>query len=843
MPYTPPPPASTYRFQINKDFTLRDAAAQVPYLKRLGITHVYLSPIFEAEPGSNHGYDNVDPTRISQERGGMEGLKALDKALQDNGMGMIIDIVPNHMGVSKHNPFWWNYLEKGEDSEFAEMFHRLVPNDEKLHVPVLGEKLEDVIRSGQMTVKEEGGRIGFHYYDHAFPLNEKSRERYAAIKKEKDTLTPDDVLELMEMQSYKPVYWEEAHDTLGYRRFFDITGLICLNIQIRKIFNVTHRLVANLPGKLPSISGYRIDHVDGLLDPGKYLTRLKDLLPDGMNIWVEKILGHNETLPKNWPVAGTTGYEYISRLLSCIGDAAGYQKIAEDWRTRVRPGEMTFADTLNVTKRKMLEETFTAEMSRLTGLARTALPAYDDNTLREALICLTVALPNYRTYFTREDGFSAEDKTLLAETFKTVFAAGDLPDDVRGCLKDLQAKLENPAPDTYDFIEFWQQISGPAMAKGLEDTAHYRYTPNVAWNEVGCEGDPKQSNLEKFCAHMNQMAEEAPETLTAGSTHDTKRSEDVRHRLVAMTARPEEWIHFLEFETGLSGGVSLNPHTRHLLYQMLAATFMPHKADNEDYMKDYVARIQAYMQKALRERKVESSWTAQNTAYEKSTTDFIETILKHEPFVEFLSEYTRRLSWQGALTSLSATCLRILGPGIPDIYQGTENWDDSTLDPDNRRKVNYKENADRLSSAENETPEDLCATWRNGEIKAWLTQQILRVRAERGAAKITMTTLECTGARANDIAAVLIETPDDNHNPMLLVAPRNGGKFEPENKPADNLRLRDTGLENTEIILPADIAPEQVRNIFTRDEISCEDGKLNAQNCLERLPVALFCLG
>jgi (1->4)-alpha-D-glucan 1-alpha-D-glucosylmutase len=651
-------PRATYRLQLTKDFTLQDAAAQAPRLKQLGITHLYLSPIVEATAGSTHGYDGTDFAKISAERGGEDGLRQLDSTLRDLGMEMIIDIVPNHMASSTQNPYVFDCLKRGAASPYWSYFDWRVPDGDMLEWPILGDDLATVIGNGEL--QHEGDTL--RYYDTVLPLAEGT----AHIKMLDD---------LLDMQHYSLTKWTSVFDTLHYRRFFDITGLIGLRVEDKDIHTVTHAPLLRWAKAYPSISGFRVDHIDGLSDPTRYLKRLSGDMP---HIWVEKILGRDEALPAEWPVHGTTGYEFIDHVNGLLVDPAGLQKLDEAFRKR-QPRWPDFKSCVAEAKAELLDTLFPVELQRLETLS-------DHN--KEAWKQLCVNLPVYRTYGAPD--LSDRDKTLIRDA-----APHGLAD-----------ALIHPAgaPQRAALYE-WQQLSGPAMAKGLEDCAHYRYHPLTALNDVGCE---PTLNTHDFFAFLSGL----DHCLKATSTHDTKRSEDVRARLYALADTPDDFIAlFQEFDAATPD--TLAPYTKWFLLQTLLGTW-PDEVNSE-----YRQRIAAYMVKAAKEARLHTSWLNPDADYETALTGAVDSILQDKAITAQIAKAAGPIAQAGISNSLVVLALKILSPGIPDFYQGAEAPIFALVDPDNRRKVDY----DPL-------PAKQPKNWQDG--KAWLTMRLLELAQEYG---------------------------------------------------------------------------------------------------------------
>ena len=664
-------PSSTYRLQITDDFTLTDAAAIVPYLNRLGVGAIYLSPILTSTTGSTHGYDTTDVTRIDPGRGGEDGFAALRAAASEHGLGVVVDIVPNHLGIAApdENPAWWDVLRLGHDSAYADWFD-IDWSRPRILLPVLGDEATLSIEDGELR-----------YYDHRFPLAP-------------GTWSPGDaVADVHDRQHYELVHWSRGDTELSYRRFFAVTTLAGVRVEDPAVFAAMHELP--LRWVRDGVAGLRIDHPDGLLDPGGYLDRLAAQAP-GAWITVEKILEPGEELPP-WPVAGTTGYDAMREVGGLFVDVdaeseltALYQGLTGDTRT--------VAQHIEAGKRMVVERLLVAEVNRLAALA----PEVSDAAL--AIAELAVAFAVYRSYL-----------PLGADRLDTALRlAGERRPKLRDALSALAPRLHD-ADD--ELAQRMQQLSGATMAKGVEDTAFYRYARFVALNEVG--GDPAEFGvgIEEFHALQSARQSRWPATMTGLSTHDTKRSEDVRARLAVLAEIPQAWSEFVG--------------------RFMAVTEIPNRPFSYFLAQTLVGvgpvareRLHAYAEKAMREAAEETRWTEVSSRYEESVHTTIDRAYD-DPSVrrawEQIGMIIERPGWSNAL---GQKLVQLTAPGIPDVYQGTELWDDSLVDPDNRRPVDYAARAELLAgllAGEGSTP----PVDAGGAAKLLVTTTSLRLRRER----------------------------------------------------------------------------------------------------------------
>jgi len=813
-------PIATYRVQLTANFDFDAAAAIVPYLKALGITHLYASPFMKARKGSTHGYDIVDHTKINPELGGDAGFERLSNTLKQHDLGLILDFVPNHVGVHfADNPWWLDVLEWGPASPHAASFDidwDILPYRARggVLLPIIGSSYGQALEKGEIELRYDGdeGSFSAWYFEHRLPI---APERYSEILRNlvREAGAEDDaagkrILELasryrglrhpnrseapafkaelkgiagsadiiargieayragpdrpaqilalhhlLERQHYKLGHWRLASSDINYRRFFDINTLAGLRVEESGTFEAIHRLVRKLIA-VGRLQGLRLDHIDGLRDPAQYFQRLRRLIRGAQGedarlfyIVIEKILGEHERLPSFTGVHGTTGYEWLNAITQVLVDGNGLEPLDEVWR-QISNLPPRLAPVLKDAKRRVLETLLTSEFTVLTRLlARIAgghysTRDYSADSLRQALELYVLHFPVYRTYLTAA-GPTAHDRALISQTIERAradwFAADEgIFEFLRDALTMDLIKPGRPAHSTPRVRRFAlkvQQFTGPLMAKALEDTAFYRYHRLLALNEVGGDPSAKALSVDAFHEAMKIRAKEWPHGMTATATHDTKRGEDARARLLALAEFPGEWA------SAVARWKILNaPHLviedemrapsatfEYMLYQALIGAWPSERDDS------FRERMQAYALKAAREGKQETSWLNPHATYEAGLKTFIERILDRSTSAEFLSSLdtlARRVSLLGALNSLSQVTLKATIPGVPDFYQGTEFWDLSLVDPDNRRPVDFKQRAAALASMEAPDWEDLVQNWSNGHLKLAWTRRLLKLRTE-----------------------------------------------------------------------------------------------------------------
>lgn len=787
-------PIATYRLQFNAQFTLQDARKIVAYLHELGMSDLYASPLLRARKGSTHGYDVVDTGMINPELGTLDDLTELRGELDRHDMGLLLDIVPNHMAVSHENAWWMSLLENGESSRYRH-YVDIDWRDGKLLLPILGRPYGAALESGEIRLGFDADGFFFTYYDNRLPLAPQSyqivlRECLAALPAEgpaveirdlvenesviansrflKDTLSRvsdqspafrdalkkiiarfnadvDRLDGLLEAQVYRLAYWRIASETINYRRFFDVTDLIGVQVDNPEVFELHNRLVFDLIAE-GIVTGLRIDHIDGLRDPVKYLAMLHMRLGDPstaeaeeLYAVVEKILEAGEALPASFRCAGTSGYDFIDTANGVFIDPQGLGKLTDFYH--VYTGlTASYDDVVYERKKQVIEQLFHGEMralgtslGRLAGADRNARD-FAPTELLMALTEVTACMPVYRTYI-RESGVSDDDRAFIK---LAVADARRRVTGVDGRLFDFVERVLLLEPPAYISVEReqwlalvmrWQQFTGPIMAKGVEDTSFYNYNRLISLNEVG--GDPGRGGDFDPVAELHErnerIARDWPHTMNATSTHDTKRAEDVRARIHVLSEIPDVWQREVRRWTRLNaplkrGGVP-HPNEEWLLYQTLVGM----GPLDESELPALPDRLRAYLLKAVREAKTHTSWLEPNTEYEQALLHFASAILEHEPFLVPFRRFQRRIAFHGFLNSLAQVVLKVCSSGSPDFYQGTELWDFSLVDPDNRRPVDFEKRVALLSDLP--SPSTLLKRWTDGRVKLFVTARSLAARA------------------------------------------------------------------------------------------------------------------
>jgi (1->4)-alpha-D-glucan 1-alpha-D-glucosylmutase len=721
---------ATYRVQMNHSFTFAHARAQIDYLARLGISHLYCSPIVAARKGSMHGYDVVDPTRVNPELGTEADLRALSEDLHAREMGLIVDIVPNHMGIGAENAYWDDVLTHGERSRYARWFdiewtgsdgrHR------KLVLPILGDELERVLERGELSLQispSQAPRVT--YFSHRFPIDPATLPpelQLAQVDPEEagelaglysGAEGRERLRELLDVQHYELMSWRRGAGEVNYRRFFDVNDLVGIRVEDPEVFEQTHAFVLKLVRE-GIVDGLRVDHIDGLLDPAAYLERLRAALPRDTPIFVEKILSPGEELRSSWPVQGTTGYEFLNALEDAFIDPTGFADIVRWYHKLRRLGSTTFPEIAHAGKTAILNGPLRADVERLAGrlaaLARTQGARWPLADLSTALIEFIAALPVYRTYIDPRSPIHDLDRAIVMKAASDAQARNARLDAPIGLIADACTGAL-PATDEsarLEFVQRLQQVTGPATAKGVEDTALYVYVPLVSRNEVGGAPESTPEDAVERLHHMNaRHAEYWPLGLLATNTHDTKRSADIRARLEPLSEVPLEWERAVRRWRRLNAkhrrtiGGRLTPDTNmeYLLYQTIVALWPPPRPSrrvddlpDRRWRESARERLTQYMLKAAREAKTRTSWGEPNAAYERALGDFVGAVLEPSEDAPFLPDVARlvsRIAPIAAWNALSRVAIHLTAPGTPDLYQGDEFWNYTLVDPDNRRSIDY----------------------------------------------------------------------------------------------------------------------------------------------------------
>jgi (1->4)-alpha-D-glucan 1-alpha-D-glucosylmutase len=788
-------PRSTYRLQLHAGFTFDDAIRVAGYLKDLGVSHIYSSPYLQAAPGSMHGYNIVDHEKLNQELGGEEGHRRFCEHLKELGLGQVLDIVPNHMATGPENPYWWDVLENGPSSRYANWFDidwhsSEVKLQNKVLIPVLGDQYGRVLSANQLKIEQQCGLFQVHYMENQFPLAPRSlaiplakAAQYAdnaklsfiadslarlpipesqdrelilsrhrdktviyellrrlcaeqpeitqAIARAVDDLNRDhDALDaVLNLQHYRLAYWRTADQELGYRRFFDINTLIGLRVERPDVFDATHQRILHWLND-GVLDGVRVDHPDGLRDPQQYFERLRRRGPD---VWIigEKILQPGETLRADWPIEGTTGYDFLNVCNQLLVHGEGLRELNGIYHAFINEA-VDFESMARNMKLNVERETLGSDVNRLTSLfvevcennrdRRDYTRAEIRRALREIASCFTL----YRTYVApSRDLVTDEDRNEIDKAVaQAKLSRPDLDPGLMDFIGDVLALRARGNLES-EFLLRFQQFTSPVMAKGLEDTTFYCFNRMIGLNEVGGSPDLNGISIAQFHEYNAKMQAEHPLTMTTLSTHDTKRADDVRARLAVITELPARWRSVVnrwsrrntQFKT--RGYPDRN--TEYFFYQTLVGTW-----------PISVERLTAYMEKAAREAKQQTNWTQQNKEFEDALKNFIERALGSEEFVAEVEAFVSLLLAPGRINSLAQTLIKFTAPGVPDTYQGGELWDLRLVDPDNRGPVDYEIRTSMLAELKaGLSVEEIMKRIDSGLPKLWLVHNALKLRQEK----------------------------------------------------------------------------------------------------------------
>jgi (1->4)-alpha-D-glucan 1-alpha-D-glucosylmutase len=978
-------PLSTYRLQFNGGFTFRDARAIVEYLHALGVTDAYASSYLQAVPGSPHGYDIVDPTRLNPDIGTEDEYWAWVDSMRSRGMGHVLDIVPNHMGIAKSaNPWWVDVLENGPSSRFARFFDiewHPVKDElaDKVLIPILGDQYGEVLERQELQLAYANGAFVVRYYDDALPIAPDTYDRILSdalerwvtdhpgdpadeleiilaaafnlpprssrepahvalrarekevVKRRLAALTASSVEvralidacvdrfngvagqprsfdrldRLLNEQSYRLAHWRVASEEINYRRFFDVNQLAALRMEDLEVFEEVHRFAFELVHR-GGPTGFRIDHVDGLYAPGDYLRRLQENLSapgersatralsttedaeeteerttprtdssstssvvERFYIVVEKILGADEKLPADWPVAGTTGYEFASLVNNLFVDSrneaaldAIYRRVVRDRRERPSFKELAYRS-----QKEVLHETMSGDINSLGH----QLNRFSErnrhfrdftlysliSTLKEVIACF----PVYRTYVVPGEPITDHDRRYIVEAVscakrRSPGVASLVFDFVQRLLLH-QTPVTSPeeAEERARFTGKFQQLTSPVAAKGIEDTALYVYNRLLSLNDVG--SDPTDFGLEPAVVH-NRLVERQrrwPLALSTTSTHDSKRGEDVRARLNVLSELPGPWKTAVStwramnrrFKTDVKGVLAPGGNDEYFLYQTLVGTW-PFDADRDETLTQFRERIVTYMTKAMREAKIHTSWLSPDDAYEQAVTRFVNAILDRQRssrFIESFGAFESRIAELGIYNGLAQVLIKITAPGVPDFYQGTELWDLNLADPDNRRPVDYEKRRGLLTDLKGcanplpHTAAQLLEHRTDGRVKMFVTTRALGARARARAVyeQGDYIPLAVHGRWSDHVFAFARRHGDDL---AITCVPRLVGSLvQEQGGPPIGSIWDDTRLDLSPAVDGAGCT--RLRDVFTDAIVAADEGRtIPLSTLFERFPVALL---
>jgi (1->4)-alpha-D-glucan 1-alpha-D-glucosylmutase len=963
-------PVATYRLQLNRDLRFVDVQALIPYFHGLGITDLYVSPFLKARRESQHGYDIVDHTAINSEIGSEEELASLTADLARYEMGLIADVVPNHMGIDDEaNRWWWDVLENGPSSPYAKFFDIdwTPPKEDltnKVLLPILGDQYGKVLENGEIQLRFEAGAFVIAYYEHRFPVaprssvaildpacerirtqldaedphlvelesiitslkvlpprTESDREQVRVRLREKevakrrladlteasdpvrqvigdmvatvngrrgDPRSFDQLEALLTHQAYRLSYWRVATDEVNYRRFFDINHLAAIRVEESEVFEAVHAVVLRLLAA-GQVTGLRVDHPDGLFDPAQYFLDLQSACrrhlpafaatgndsPYGNTterpgyVVVEKILVRDERLRPDWVVHGTTGYEFLNLLNGLFVDPAAERHFHELYG-RFTGQPCRFGDIAYQSKKLILDATMSAELHvlarRLDRISEQHRWSRDFTlfSLQEALAEVIACFPVYRTYIrATKNMVGDEDRHDILSALRTAQRRNPTMSETLFEFVASVLLLQDPAglgeaerAERRDFVMRFQQITGPIMAKGIEDTAFYRLYPLASLNEVG--GNPERFGVSVDTFHRLNAERQAnwPSTMLTTSTHDTKRSEDVRARINVLSEMPRDWERAIQRwrllnrdkKTEVDGAEVPDANEEYLYYQTLVGAW-PMQPMDETAHEHFVARLERYMEKALKEAKLQTSWINPNEAHDQAVKRFVRDVLRPDPDNRFLNDFLHfhgLVAQAGLWNSLSQIVLKITLPGMPDVYQGNELWDFSLVDPDNRRPVDFGRRVTLLEDLQRREEKDLLSLLRelvaqrtDGGIKLYVTYKALTFRRshrdlfERGAYHPLMV----SGAQGQHVVAYARQL---GNRWAVVAVPRFIIQLSPASRPPVGKRL----WKETRLQLP-EAAPCRWQNVFTSESFMAAERPITEREIFmhevfRRLPVALL---
>ena len=877
---------TTYRLQLSPDFTFQDLERILDYLDDLGISTIYSAPFFQARKGSTHGYDVLDPFIINQEIGDLKQFSQIGKRLDQKRMTWLQDIVPNHMAFDNNNPWIRDIFELGPHSRFYNYFDIdwNYKGLNKVMAPFLGDTLGEVLRKGEIKLELDTTGLLFKYFDNNFQAGIKTyieilsttgegywlnrfqafsesveewqelkttflsevhenNEFQKKIRKYIDEIndSSEKLKDILNLQFFLPTHWQKTESEINYRRFFTINGLICLRMEDPEVFETYHYFIRELCDT-GLVQGLRVDHIDGLFDPEGYLKHLRDIVGNEFYIIVEKILEADEKLPNKWPAQGTSGYDFLAQINHLFTQSSSKDAFTEAYE-KIYPKIADYEALVLQKKLYILKERMGGELENLWNLLKEneLLDKEIDNERdwKEALSVILAAFPVYRVY-PEDFPLNPRQLQILDTAFQRAISEKPEHQEKLEHLKSIyQGNAEKDPDKMLYFLQRCQQFSGPLAAKGVEDTSFYIYNRLISHNEVGDSPENFGITVYQFHDKMLQRRNNFPESVNATSTHDTKRGEDARMRLNVLSEIPDLWFQHVEEWKEINKKVRKNSripdsNEEYFIYQTLIGG-MPFKEE-----ESFLARTNDYLQKVLREAKIHSNWANPDEEYEKIVFEFVEDILYNEEFTQSLDPFRNKISGFGAIKSLSQSLIKLTAPGIPDLYQGTELWDLSYVDPDNRRPVDYGIRSNYLADfrAFNKTNlkkklTSLRRNYGNGKIKMFLIYKTLlqRRKDQDIFKKGEYVPLTLSGKEGDNFIAYARILGNDWRiiaAPVIVTHLFNSEDLKPKNG----------HLEDTYINLPGD-APTEWNNIIT-GETELVEGKIPLMNALSQFPVMVL---
>ncbi|NJW53239.1 malto-oligosyltrehalose synthase [Salinimicrobium oceani] len=870
-------PVSTYRVQLSPEYTLEDLSKIVDYLESFGISTIYSAPFFQARKGSSHGYDITDPFKLNKEIGRLDIFRAISKRLQQKNMTWLQDIVPNHMAFDGSNVWLQEIFELGPDAVHYQAFDINWEDGGKVMAPFLGNPLEEVLAKDELQLKVSKKGFFMAYYDQEYSVAAKSyklilndgfgeawgkrlenisaeKEGWEEVKEllvreyEKDegfrsrveerldeiNSSEDKLREFLDAQYFLPAHWKETENHINYRRFFTINDLICLRMEDKEVFERYHRFIFQLCDE-KLIHGLRIDHIDGFFDPKAYLENLREKLGNDFYIIIEKILEWDEKLPVHWPVQGTSGYGFLATVNQVLTNKENEKRFLEAYQT-IDPKHSDYHDLVFKQKLFILNERMGGEYANLWQLAQDLdLLEEKNETQKEALGLFLAGFPVYRIY-PEEFPLRKRQKKIIDAAFNNAVAhAPALQKELERVRSIFLGEAKKDREAMLQFLQRCQQFTGPLAAKGVEDTSFYIFNELISHNEVGDSPENFGLSAEGFHKRMQLRLEDFPLSINATATHDTKRGEDSRMRLNVLSEVADEWFEKVAEWKAIAAEIrkdkdAPDANEEYFIFQMLIGAW----PFSEDPGEEFLERSKAYLQKVLREAKEHSSWAAPDEEYEADVYEFLQQLISDPQFLTSFKDFHRRISIFGAIKSLSQALLKVTAPGIPDIYQGTELWDLSYVDPDNRRPVDYDLRKHILQEFKDTSPVplvDLKKDFFNGKIKMFCLHKALKARStfaevfEEG----KYIPLEIKGKNARQVLAFAREL---SGRTIVVVVPLMVSTLFSE-----DLEVKRDEAEDLEIVFPPEISGP-FKNVFSEQEFSPD--KLSIADLFQDFPVVLL---
>lgn len=876
-------PASTYRIQLSPEFTLDELEKILGYLEELKVSTIYSAPFFQSRKGSTHGYDITNPFRLNTEIGKLETLRKISEWLEKHDMTWLQDIVPNHMAFESDNDWLRDIFELGPHSKYYRFFDIDWEKGQKLMAPFLGGYAEEILKKKELKLKLDDTGISLDYFNHSYPVSahtyseilstpelkdwKKKFRAFEAGKQEWQDLkslflidiqadhdlrssvekslkeinaSEEGMKKILAFQFFKPTHWKNTEKEINYRRFFTINGLICLRMEDKEVFDNYHSFIHQLI-EAGFINGLRIDHIDGLFDPLQYLENLRTLVGLDFYIIIEKILEWDEKLPRHWPVQGTSGYAFLAQVNQLFTDSSN-EELFTDYYQKINPRNGEYEILVYQQKLFILKERMGGEYTNLWELALELklLPDTSNNEItRNALGAILAAFPVYRIY-PEEFPLKKKQKKIIEQAYEKALEHGESLKTELDVFKQIfLGEAEGNKDNMLFFLQRCQQFTGPLAAKGVEDTSFYIFNRLISHNEVGDSPQNFGLSIEGFHEKMEQKKQDFPLSINATATHDTKRGEDARMRINVLSELGQEWFEKVEEWQGITRKFKKDQipdvNEEYFIFQILVGAYPFKLETGEEFLK----RTTAYLQKALREAKEHSSWTEPDEKYENAVFDFVKKLIQNEEFLNSFLPFQKKIMGYGALKSLGQCLIKITAPGIPDIYQGTELWDLSYVDPDNRRHVDYELRKEYLYELMILPPEkikpelnSLKRKFINGKIKMYCLHKALAERRK-------FTNVFDNG----DYIPIKVKKPFDEkvlayvrkegENWFLIVIPvMVTGLFDKKLK-------MDPALTTETIISLPQYFPRQWKNIFTQATFDTEND-LTGKDLFEDFPVALF---